>query len=718
MGWPRTTLFTIFIGIAHPHINAAELPPVIDLAVAPGLESTPTLRVYGAKRGDQLGYYGLPGMAFGDLNRDGVDDLIVGAYRANEVYVFYGAPQDRTVVLDLSAGQEETGVTRINYPDPGHDGFGRSVACGDFNGDGCDDLAIGMSPENHGHTGKAFIVFGGLDQPGTTVNLGSPEMTQLVTEINNSVRVTQTGTALSSGDINGDGLDDLLLSAPANWSTEFAKVFVIYGASGLPGTTIRLGRGPAPGETHIIDAGDDNVAGWSLSSGDVNADGFDDVTIGAPIGPRVGGQRVGSAYVVFGHPELRGTTVDLAADPAASGFTRFRANDQDLFLGQGVANADIDGDGYSDVLLASYLFSHVFYGDSLSQGTVVDVPTEVTDNSITQIVNLWDLSVQAMSVTGADVNGDGRDDIIAGFAGDPPDVSNRGRAGSVQVIWGRPELRGLTVNLVENESDINVRGANRGDWFGMSSLGAGDHDRDGFADFGAAGPWGDSPFIEQQDDESGYAALVFGAGSAMEATATVAFSPGVTARRGFGGRLSPVVRTWISFDRGANASGEASFSTATLTRSNASAESIGDGSLTDVADVLWHVTTDRLGWASAELTFKYVDSEVALMSEGALILHQSQSLDDPWSAIPHQKLDTRRNVVTADVSKLGHFALVEAAGPTGAATGQIIQYLLGLIPRRSIFDVNEDGTIDAADVVSNIRLIGATAPESDERHVP
>ena len=146
-------------------------------------------------------------------------------------------------------------------------------------------------------------------------------------------------------------------------------------------------------------------------------------------------------------------------------------------------------------------------------------------------------------------------------------------------------------------------------------------------------------------------------------------------------------------------------------------ENLDTDPVTGLADVTWELTTPRTGWSTASLTLQWSDAELGNLIEDTLRLHQAPSASGPWTEIAIQSLDLTRNEVIATVSALNHFALRGnyPTGSTGMSTEGILEYLLGEIPEVDGMDVNDDGVVNAGDLVLNIEDI-ANNPMWHSRH--
>ncbi|MBI2423294.1 MAG: FG-GAP repeat protein [Candidatus Hydrogenedentes bacterium] len=678
------------------------MPGTIDLNVTPGSEASPVLRVYGDDGGDSLGSDLSKGVAYGDVNGDGFDDVILGANlgdpaggsTAGEVYVVYGSTALPGSTVDLNSTIGSNGETRI-LGDDADDRAGYSVASGDVNGDGFDDVISGATegdPAGGTSAGEVYVVYGSASLPGSTVDLNSTIGGNGETRVLGDDAFDRTGGAVASGDVNGDGFDDMILGAnqgdPAGGSTA-GEVYVVYGSTALPGSTVDLNSTiGSNGETRILGDDGNDKAGFSVASGDVNGDGFDDVLIGAFQGAPAGGTDAGEVYVVYGSASLPGITVNLNSTIGSNGETRILGDDAGDQAGFSVASGDVNGDGFDDVIIGAHWGDpaggtnagevYVVYGSASLPGTTADLNSTIGSNGETRILGEETGDRAGFSVASGDVNGDGFDDVILGaYGGDPAGGAN---AGEVFVLYGSAALPGSSVDLNSVSGDVRILGDNASDSFGFGGEAGGDVNRDSFAECAASGQNSDNPTIGG-DNNSGCVVNIFGGGIATEATAIEGYAAGNTGVRGLGGRLSPVLRAQLGFT-----GGTAGTVTATLTRSNSAIAGIGAPA--QLADMVWQLSTTRTDYTSAAITLQYLDSEIAGLIEGDLALWQSTSPTGPWTEVTGATFDTAKNEVNASVSSLGYFAV--SAGdflnptelPVAAWPAALILAVLGAVLTR------------------------------------
>ena len=411
----------------------------------------------------------------GDINGDGIDDLIIGALRANpdgnsnagSTFVVFGRDVSEEGPFPAEfklADLDGTNGFRIDGVAAG-DRSGTSVsAAGDINGDGIDDLIIGAPEANPGgnsNSGSVYVVFGrNVSAEGNfpaTMNLSSLNGTNGF-RLDGEAANDYAGRSVSAaGDINGDGIDDLIIGAPdadPNGNSAAGSSYVVFGRN------VSI-EGPFPAQLKLADLNGSNgfridgeaavhLSGTSVSTaGDINGDGIDDVIIGATLANPGFNNFAGSSYVVFGRnvSEVGNfpATLALSSLDGSNGFRIEGVAETDLSGRSVSAAGDINGDGIDDLIIGAYRAdvdgipeagsSYVVFGrkggfpaalklSSLNGSTGFRIDGEAQG----------DRSGISVSAAG-DINGDGIDDLIIGAYRASPDGVTE--AGSSYVVFGR-----------------------------------------------------------------------------------------------------------------------------------------------------------------------------------------------------------------------------------------------------------------------------------------
>ncbi len=478
---------------------------LVFLGSASGLGTTPA---WTAESDQAMARFGSSVATAGDVNGDGYSDVIVGAIDYDNEQIDEGRAY---VFLGSAAGPAGTSAWTAES-DQAFAHFGSSVStAGDVNGDGFSDVVAGAYLYDNGQTdeGRVYVYLGSSSGP-VEPPAWTAESDQASARFGSSVS--------TAGDVDGDGYAEVIVGAPRYdaGQTDEGRAFVYSGSGvGLRATAAWTG------ESDQAEAS----FGYSVSTaGDVNGDGFSDVIVGAP-GFDNGQADEGRAYVYTGSPSglvtvpswtaegnqagaSFGSSVATAGDVNGDGFSDVIVGASlyddvrpdagraavylgsssgldalpDWIVGSGQANAhfghsvatagDVNGDGYSDVIVGANLFSNaqsfegrafVFLGSNVGLA-----PTPAWTAESNQAAASFASSV----ATAGDVNGDGYSDVIVGAPAFDNGQASEGRA---FVYLGSPAGLPATPAWIA-ESDQS------GAELGSSVATAGDVNGDGYSD--------------------------------------------------------------------------------------------------------------------------------------------------------------------------------------------------------------------------------------------
>lgn len=459
IGFPRTFNpgFTSFEGDAYVVFGRAGAESFGDTVDLDALGGTDGFRLKGVS---SSGYLGSSVAAAGDVNGDGIDDLIIGARDfagRGRAYVVFGTRDGVPAEFDLENLNGENGFTVLGGFSQA---FGTAVAgIGDFNADGVDDIAIGdpqivgFAPPSGSSFGTVSVLFGRA-VGGFDAEIFQDDLDGLNGIVfRNTTSAQEAGSAISSaGDFNGDGVADFVVGAPSGGLVvyEGGAAQILFGApTGAPPPAtaplfLSMGEfgGPVIRNFDALNNGDPSTARAGVSvagGGDINGDGFDDVIVGAP-GETTGDPgffsdiQHGAAIVFFGGPDRQMINdVNLVFAPdllQLDGVTAMRINGEVGFdrLGHAVAIAgDVNGDGLDDLLIGALQASpdgsmagsdgdgavYVIFGRGSGFPGVLDLAMLTAEQGFRINGVAASASNLGIGVAGAgDVNGDGIDDLI------------------------------------------------------------------------------------------------------------------------------------------------------------------------------------------------------------------------------------------------------------------------------------------------------------------
>lgn len=471
---------------------------LLDLVAAPG-----SFKINGAASE----YHGRAVSSAGDVNNDGHDDIIVSSWKgsplsrsaAGIVYVMFGGTSS---VNDISLSTFTSGVHgfRIFGATKGdHLGFAVGSA-GDVNGDGVNDIVVaatGADPEDRSAAGITYVIFGQHHANSTfsDIDLSTFSTGTHGVRIFGATPDSKLGWSVGhTGDVNGDGIDDIIIGAPGKDRIGAGAGYVLFGRAVFRSDIDLLGFTSGADGFRMHGVADSRFGFAVSGAGDVNGDGIADIIFGAHSESPLSRASAGAAYVIYGKATAYS---DLSAATFTTGADGYKiiGRTAGSHCGYSVGRAgNFNADGFDDVIVGEPSqdapgAATIIFGKAAASTESIDLSSIVPGNLGVRISGAASGDLFGSAVSGAgDVNGDGVEDVIIGapLASAPL----RSQTGKTYILFGQNHTTTATATVTNLDiqsvttgtAGIVIQGAGPGHMSGHSVSRAGDVNGDGYSD--------------------------------------------------------------------------------------------------------------------------------------------------------------------------------------------------------------------------------------------
>ena len=432
-------------------------------------------------------YFGSSVTSIGDLDRDGIPDIAVGA-RGDDaggndrgaIHIMF-MNTDGSVKSTVEINDDTTNGSTLNNTDY----FGSSVASiGDLDGDGVDDIIVGAYGDDAGGTDRGAIHIMFMNTDGSVKS--TVEINDTTTNGPSLNNTDYFGASVASlGDLNRDGIPDIAVGADGDdtGGTDKGAIHIISltslfpSGNGFVDKTVEINDNTANGPS----LGNNDNFGRSITSiGDLDHDGVDDIIVGA-YGDDTGGTDKGAIHIMFMNTDGSVKSTVEINDATTNGPS---LNNYDYFGASATSIGDLNRDGIPDIAVGAYKgnaggnFKGAIHIMFMNTNGSVKSTVEINDNT-TNGPSLSNNDNFGRSVTSiGDLDHDGVDDIIVGAYGDDTGGNNKG---AIHIMFMNTD--GSVDETVEiNDATTNGPTLNTTDNFGISVTSIGDLNRDGIPD--------------------------------------------------------------------------------------------------------------------------------------------------------------------------------------------------------------------------------------------